>query len=349
MARPGVTYTDVAKAAETIRRQGHNPTGERVRNLLGTGSASTIGPFLKRWKSEEGEGADTGGLPGDVLVAVKAVYDRLQQVADEKIKHAEGEYRSLEAALQQQMSQAEGSINQLQTRCNDLEKHVVTLQKEKNTLHTDIEDKRVKTAKLEAMLTTSVSQLSEAKNTILEQKQEMAQIRAHFEHYQASVAEDRQQEREQARFIKTQLDGRIQELSQQIKDESSRYRALDTAKQERERDLIHLRAEHEKVTEDRRDCKLEMARKKDTVKRLNSEAIVLREQASELETRCKTTSEENAGLVIANRLLEQNAVNLNKQVSEANDKIRLLTEEHRIVTQEKGALLGQLKQIQSTL
>ncbi len=42
MARAGVTYYDVAKAAETIKTGGQEPTVDRVREQLGTGSRSTI-------------------------------------------------------------------------------------------------------------------------------------------------------------------------------------------------------------------------------------------------------------------------------------------------------------------
>lgn|GEM_PF-6641372 len=38
MARAGVTYHDVAKAAEVIKNQRQEPTMDRVREQLGTGS-----------------------------------------------------------------------------------------------------------------------------------------------------------------------------------------------------------------------------------------------------------------------------------------------------------------------
>mgnify|MGYP006413176901 FL=1 len=52
MARIGVTYVDIAKAAEIIKSQNQEPTVDRVRQHLGTGSKSTIAPLLKRWRSD---------------------------------------------------------------------------------------------------------------------------------------------------------------------------------------------------------------------------------------------------------------------------------------------------------
>ena len=49
MARIGVTFDDIAQAADLIETQGEKPTVDRVREVLGTGSKSTIAPLLKRW------------------------------------------------------------------------------------------------------------------------------------------------------------------------------------------------------------------------------------------------------------------------------------------------------------
>jgi len=74
MARPGILYSDVAKAAAKLVEGGMNPTVDSVREALGgTGSKSTIAPLLKRWKAEhQGEIAQAeAGLPPSLLAAVK--------------------------------------------------------------------------------------------------------------------------------------------------------------------------------------------------------------------------------------------------------------------------------------
>ncbi len=291
----------------------------------------------------------SGGLPGDLLETVKAVHDRLQQSANDKIKQAQEEYQALATELRQQLNQAELTIQQLQTQQSDLAKSIETLRGENDVLRTDSEAERIKTAKLEAALSESTDRLVEAKATIKEQKQETSQIRAHFEHYQTSVAEDRQQEREQYRSIKTQLDGRIQELSQQLKDEAGRSQIIEAANQKTERTVAHLRTECEQAKQDYQDVKLEATRKDEVVKHLESEAEILREQAVKREARGDVILKENTQLTAANQLLEQDSTRLNQQVSEASDKITLLTDENRIVAQEKAVLQGQLKQIQSSL
>jgi len=92
MARAGVTYHDVAKAAEAIKSQRQEPTVDRVREHLGTGSKSTIAPLLKRWRSDNGEAADIGGLPNDLIEVVKSLHERVQQMADHRIEQARQEF-----------------------------------------------------------------------------------------------------------------------------------------------------------------------------------------------------------------------------------------------------------------
>jgi len=52
MGRPGITQKDVEQAANELRSRGKNPTVDNVRELLGTGSKSTITRHLRRWKDE---------------------------------------------------------------------------------------------------------------------------------------------------------------------------------------------------------------------------------------------------------------------------------------------------------
>jgi hypothetical protein len=53
MGRPGLSYQDIQKAAATLLQRGVNPSIQRIRELLGTGSNSTIGQYLKRWQQEQ--------------------------------------------------------------------------------------------------------------------------------------------------------------------------------------------------------------------------------------------------------------------------------------------------------
>jgi hypothetical protein len=52
MARTGISFEDVRDAAESLLGRGLNPTIQRVRELLGTGSNTTISEHLKSWQQQ---------------------------------------------------------------------------------------------------------------------------------------------------------------------------------------------------------------------------------------------------------------------------------------------------------
>jgi hypothetical protein len=76
MARAGILYSDVARAATELAAKGEAATVDNVRKMMGdTGSKSTIAPMLKRWKEEHQDEAQAAksGLPESILNAVRGV------------------------------------------------------------------------------------------------------------------------------------------------------------------------------------------------------------------------------------------------------------------------------------
>jgi chromosome segregation ATPase len=80
VARPGISYDDVKKAAAAIHEQGAAPSIQRVREWLGTGSNSTIAEHLKRWQQELSATPQLA-LPPAVPEAVLQALDAFWQVA----------------------------------------------------------------------------------------------------------------------------------------------------------------------------------------------------------------------------------------------------------------------------
>ena len=154
-------------------------------------------------------------------------------------------------------------------------------------LQNDVESERLERVKIEAEFKESTDRLTEAKDAILDYKQEIKQIRAHFEHYQTSVAEDRQQEREQFSAVKTQLNERIEDLSQQIKDKNNSYQSLDRAKQELTLAMGQLQEKYDNVNHDCQVLTLELKQKDSTIKQQISDITAYKEQQKSLEGQCQ--------------------------------------------------------------
>jgi len=345
MARAGVTYLEVAKAAQTIQHLGQNPTVDRVLAQLGTGSKSTLGPLLKRWKSENEGDTDTGGLPDGILKTVKALHEHLQQIADDKIKHVEDACASTVTEQLTQTKEAQRASEQLELNNQALEQRLEAQQSKSDALRAELEDAHITLAKREEILTHTTAQLSDTKTTLEEQKQENQQIRAHFEHYQTSVADDRQQAREQSHAIKVQLEARIQEHAQQLKHDAVRYQQLDAEKRQSEQSLTQQREGYAQIKLQHQALELQAQHDKASIKRLKTETKSLDQERIAAEKHQQTAAKQTLELTAAVQGLEQEVTRLNQQLSEATDTVTRLTDENNFISQERANLQGQLKQL----
>src|SRR6266478_6237482 len=105
MARIGITYLDVDKAALQLQGQGRIPTVDRVRDLLGTGSKTTITEHLKRWKAQQADGQ--GKLPQELSALVTGLWERLQAQAEQRISEIQSSYDEQIKNLQQSLAQTQ--------------------------------------------------------------------------------------------------------------------------------------------------------------------------------------------------------------------------------------------------
>ncbi len=349
MARSGVTYRDVVQAAEAVKQQGQEPTVDRVRGQLGTGSKSTIGPLLKRWRSDLDETANLSGLPSDLVETVKALHERVQQMADQRIEQAREKFDSLNASLRDELVNASQASTELEARQQDLESQIERLSDQNRQLNRSLEEARVNLAKTESVRDEGLARIRELKEMVTELRQENKDVREHFEHYQQRTAEDRQQEREQFRVTNqqmqsqlqelrghlTQAEGQISELKESSQLQQQRADNLDQLNADLRRELIEKVAAIEKL-----DMEIEVALFKNREHQEQKDR--LSEQLSALEHQ---KAEANKELALLSQSLETTKTTLNS----AQDKIMLLTDENKVILQEKAVIQGQFKQLQASL
>lgn len=91
---PGVAYIEVERAAIALLKQGHRPSAERVRALLGRGSQQTLLSCLERfWRDlgarVEADPAAMSRLPPDIVELADGVWQRALTLA-QQAKNIEG-------------------------------------------------------------------------------------------------------------------------------------------------------------------------------------------------------------------------------------------------------------------
>jgi len=198
MARAGIVYSHVAKAAAQLTAAGKNATVDTVREALGgTGSKSTIAPMLKQWKAQhEGEVAAAGaGVPADLLEAIKGVYDRVQvgaqvQVEQLRIEHQLAAHKVAQAAeaLREEVRQLGIEREALKAELHSV---MAAFAREQAARHQDA----VAIAALESEKTGQAQRLADRTAEVRELADQLAQARRQFEHFQEASAAQRQDDK----------------------------------------------------------------------------------------------------------------------------------------------------------
>lgn len=103
MARPGITYDQVSAAANALVAEGTEPTIQRVRERLGTGSPNTVHRHLTSWRhAQPALERKAPELPGDLQSALIKEIERqaaeARSDAEHKMIEAEAEAAELASA-----------------------------------------------------------------------------------------------------------------------------------------------------------------------------------------------------------------------------------------------------------
>src|SRR3990172_7054386 len=153
MARIGITYLDVEKAALQLQGQGKLPTVDRVRDLLGTGSKTTITEHLKRWKAEQSDGQ--GKLPHELSALVTGLWERLQAQAEQRIIELQSFFEDQTKISQQSLLKAQQETNIFKQQLHQSEEGHIQITQEKQTLEQQLQTQQQSHLQLEARYSSS--------------------------------------------------------------------------------------------------------------------------------------------------------------------------------------------------
>lgn len=351
MARAGVTYHDVAKAADQLNQQGKMPTVDGVREVLGTGSKSTIAPLLKEWKAKQAGGVDAQqtGLPSELLASVKGLYEGMQHQADERIETIQSQAKQEIDEAKREALAAQKSNAGLQS---DLIKHqasIEQLEQGKQLLQSDL-------SKVEQAYTTEKTQHEALQYRLNDRDQEnsrlnsqLDQAQRNLDHYRDTVQKQRDQER-------ADFERQLVSLEQTLKQEQQENQSIrhnlgrvenELTKAETARD--HLQGANKTLT--------------DLNDQQNKEALQAQQSLADLNVSIELAQQSNQTSKEKSKTLEEQVMQLEKQTAVAQDKIKVLTVSNEkaegrieslrgditILKQEKANIEGQFKQMQRSL
>ena len=140
MARNGIQYSDVQQAIDTLLARGDTPSVQRIRDVLGTGSFTTISDHFRQWRSEREQNRDVPppkGVPEVVVTVAGELWREAQEVANQALLHyREDANRQVKEAQQlaeeakQQAANAEQRESALAEHLRHMEQRMEALNRE---------------------------------------------------------------------------------------------------------------------------------------------------------------------------------------------------------------------------
>lgn len=139
MARLGITYEEVAAAAESITANGEHPSIQAIRNQLGTGSPNTIHKHLKRWRESR---------PAQLVAAIelpKALTQALHDVIHQAASSARAETQLALAEAQAEADELSSEGELLETERDTLLDQVkeITVEHDRQRLLLEQQDQSI--------------------------------------------------------------------------------------------------------------------------------------------------------------------------------------------------------------
>lgn len=350
MGRIGITYQEVAKAISTLQGQQKNPTVDHIREILGTGSKSTIARFLREWKSKNGlQNDDDGALPSDLINVVKGLWGALQEKADNQSAESIKKYDEKIVQMQQQLGQYRQSQSESSAKIHALEEWNHQKTEEISALKQALNAEQHEKIKITERAINLESSRSQSQTEIERLHQLLKHVQDNLEHYQMATQQLRQEQALQIEKQRGEYEQKISQLQNQIElifAEKTNYQAQ----------CVQLNKTHGQLEIDHKTHVLqynEMQQQHSILKASHEKMQKDYEQLVTTHQQQSQNLESKHHIVIELKLKlktgDEKITVLENELSKANNKVNALRHDHQFTAQEKANLEGQLKQFQSVL
>lgn len=232
MPRIGVTFDDVARAATKLLSTGDSPSVFKVREILGTGSNSTIAEHLKQWRQQRSE-QRTVPLPDGIPKELVPPLETLWHIANE---HADKRFIAYREQSEQKIEQLTTERDTWFAQHQQLESTLTEIKKQ-------LEDAEVRNEshlqKNEAKEALNRELQTEKKNLTLEIKslqQRLAEIQDNHAAREAALLDQHQQNQTQWQTVLDELRQALDQNHERAEATEARWlRVVDQARDESKR------------------------------------------------------------------------------------------------------------------
>lgn len=350
MGRIGITYHDVTKAIAELQGKQKNPTVDNIREVLGTGSKSTIAKFLREWKAKYGlQSGDDGSIPSELLSIIKALWDRLQEKADNITIEYQRKADAQVEKHQQQFNQSKQQGADLQAKLHKLEEQL----HQQNNNNQQLDSVLAKSQQEKIKLTERITSLESRRQENIEENERLHQLLNHvqksLEHYQTATQELRQEQSLLLEKQRNEYEQKIVQLQKQVEILSNeklhlqvQYDSLNTAHKKLDSEYQALMTKNKEILSKYELLKITHDKTKQDYEYISQEHG---RQTQNMESKQHTIIELQVKLTAS----DDKVASLLEALAKAEDKIQVLRHDYQFAAQEKANFAGQVKQLQAML
>ncbi len=349
MSRPEIAYQEAAGAAIQLQGKDEYPTVDRVREILGTGSKSTIARYLKDWKSKTGHILGSDGIPHELISIIKGLWERLQSESDKQIAQHQQEAEQKIIEIKHSLIEEQKYNKDLQSKIHQTEDALHQTNHCAQVLQQSLEEEKRSNAKFVERNDQLSHQLTDQKLETERLHQLLGHVQANLEHYQAAIQKSREEQILLQEKQKTEHDREINILKQE-------NITLAKGNSELQISLVQLQQKVQ-LAEDKN---YELVDTNSNLKKLLDEKTMSEsifklkyEQLEKSAINYHAKLEENNKKIIEYEkqlaILTAQLNTLQKTMNESQNTIQILRDEKLFILQEKSNLEGQLKYFQAQL
>lgn len=349
MARPGVTYQDIASAAIELKSQGKSITIENVRAILGTGSIGTINNHLRKWKEAQNPAqiiASKENLPDSLVSLMKGLWEGVVNQSAERFVPIEEKLQLEMTELKQELEKYKNNNRRWQKLFNLWMQEKIQLANEQHTLEQALEFSHKENNILHTKQDGLLQQLRDKQDRIDELHILHKQAQQNLEHYRESVREQRVVDQQQYEQQKQQLLFEIKNLHEQFSMQQDKATEL-----ERKNQILTLSNSTLEMNINQSQLMLEKTQAKllDTEKTVNEQltlSLHWQNQHNEIHKKLDLINSQFIEIQTENKLLTQQRTELKQSLKDLQNQNKLLNSEKWQIAQEKSQLEGRLRQKQ---
>lgn len=345
MARPGITYNDVAKAATQLVEEKQRPSIEAIRRILGTGSNSTINQHLREWRKTHGNKIELEqGLPEPLLVAVRGIYESICAQGNDKLEQLTEKYKQSIAELNLKIESLEKANQQLVDDKTKFTASIAELQDEKDMqdkLNNQLNELLDEETRKNNLLAERLDDKTGTINSLIEQ---VKSFERNLDYYRDTIGKERKAERHT-------FENDLSELK-------AKLHAQEKITRRSQGQIISLKQQLQHISTENNAAKVRLSEAQEKNKNLVAAKHKLEIECHKREHDYKRISEElqssKRGSVENKNKLDESKIDLEKykeraaiyeiNLKKAEDMIEELRDKNLFLSQQKNELASQLSQ-----